>query len=346
MSKDKENLAVKRSDRTVIKEYQNKSLFYYNSKKYMLLEIYEDDIRIEIPKSIKQIDIDLAKQNIKIPDLPCNIEILRIFHYSPKIFPENLPKNLKTLYIDSVGLAKFNIFSKFPDLSYLKKLENITIDYRFKDETIPENFLPKNLKKMYIVNCLPERFPESIEKLTLFTKKKELQDISYLKNLRKINISLSSLEKFPEKLPESIKTIDLYRNKIKSVPDISYLKNLTVLDLHSNCIKEFPKKLPVSLIDLSLSDNLIEKVNNTGYLKKLLRLSLSANKIKEFPKKLPESLLILEITNCLIEKVPDLSYIKNLSLLSIFHNPIKSIHEKTPRKDMTIQVNPDFDFRY
>lgn len=123
------------------------------------------------------------------------------------------------------------------------------------------------------------------------------EEIFEIESLKKIDLSRNRIVEFPE-IPlenHSIEEINLRSNKLRSLPDsISNLKKLKVLILNDNNLKILPPAITTmkNLERLFLTNNKLEVLpENIGDLAQLQILQLADNKLPRVPKSL------LKLTN-------------------------------------------------
>ncbi|OHS93958.1 hypothetical protein TRFO_11418 [Tritrichomonas foetus] len=143
--------------------------------------------------------------------------------------------------------------------------------------------LPVSIKHIYAGFCMlkmvPLYFANLTSLLTLTVPGNQLVHIPLIPSLKYVNLSSNIFERFP-RVPLTIRSIDVSRNKITQIPDPFNFKHIE---------------------ELELSFNMISKVPILAHCTNLKILKLSYNPISEtvhpstvFPQK---SLITLDITN-------------------------------------------------
>ena len=162
---------------------------------------------------------------------------------------------------------------------------------------------------------------------------------SRLKDMRELNLErFELLEELGlrqnlftkiEKLPLTIKRLDVYDNKIRDVGILSELHLLTYLDLSYNLIKEFKEDCfdkMTELKDLFLISNDLRVIPKLEKTVKLRNLELGANKIREIANL--DNLISLEelwLGKNRIRQLNNLDLLTNLKILSTQSNRIHKI---------------------
>ncbi|XP_053545265.1 malignant fibrous histiocytoma-amplified sequence 1 homolog [Bombina bombina] len=124
--------------------------------------------------------------------------------------------------------------------------------------------------------------------------------------LREVNLSLRRLKVIPldEINYTKIESLNLDRNKLKSVPELSRLQDLKILILSKNELSHFPEEIQL--------------------LKHLERLEVNQNKIQNIPNGLFSHIIrlkYLKLNNNRLTELPnDLSSCSNLLYLNLSHN--------------------------
>ncbi|CAH0722441.1 unnamed protein product, partial [Brenthis ino] len=151
-----------------------------------------------------------------------------------------------------------------------------------------------------------------------------------------LRISDHKLKEIPEdvfSLSESLRNLDLSKNKISQIPeDLSLLKLLKQLNLSSNNIQIIPaslsnlKKLELLNISFNSISTLPDSLLNLSNLKQIY---LNNNKFKTFPKQLLglHSLEVIDLSNNKMTEIP--SGMSNLYVteLNVSQNEISALSE-------------------
>lgn len=108
-------------------------------------------------------------------------------------------------------------------------------------------------------------------------------------NLKTLFFEGLRLTEFPN-LPTSIEEIFARGNKIHNLPDLSHLPNLIVIDLQDNYVEILENPFPPNITRINLSYNMIETISDDlSQVASLVHLNLSFNKISEIGKFLMET---------------------------------------------------------
>lgn len=176
----------------------------------------------------------------------------------------------------------------------------------------------KTLGKLELININMNKIPAFFKHLvglhSLDLSHNNISRITSLPpNLKYLNISFNNISKIGSQddvhhqiisFPDSLVTLILYHNKIKTIENIAHLK----------------------LEDLNLGDNLIEKIENLPFHPEdsmhLQNLNLSKNKI-EIIESIPDWVENLDLSDNRISKMENLP--KNLESLHLSGNGIKTI---------------------
>lgn len=164
----------------------------------------------------------------------------------------------------------------------------------------------------------------NIECYTIKAKWKNKDDVFCL------DYENASLTRFPHHINElqSLLSLHLSNNKIKSLPPFLKLKNLLVLDMDNNKLEFLPKTINFlsSLTELNVSANNLRTLpNEITQLKNLKTLYLRNNKLEKLPLKIEELQLleVLDLSLNRLQLVPMSLYkMKNLKHLYLSGNPL------------------------
>jgi Leucine-rich repeat (LRR) protein len=158
--------------------------------------------------------------------------------------------------------------------------------------------------------------------------------IGELINLELFDISLNGITKIPTSMNNLVhlRYLNMSYNRISKFPsEICYLSNLNELLLHKNKIKQIPSEIQncTSLTILNLEVNLISIIPpEIGNLKKMKTLFLSNNKIQVIPPEIGEltELLSLQLMGNRIKIIPpEIANLKKLRNLLLYSNIIEVI---------------------
>lgn len=164
----------------------------------------------------------------------------------------------------------------------------------------------------------------NIECYTLKAKWKTKEDVFCL------DYENENLTRFPQHINElqSLLSLHLSNNRIKSLPPFLKLKNLLILDMDNNRLEVLPKTIHLlsSLTELNLSANNLRTLpNEITQLKALKTLYLRNNKLEKLPSKIDElqSLEVLDLSLNRLQLVPMSLYkMKNLKALYLSGNSL------------------------
>ena len=315
------------------------------------LTIYDIDnldlSNVELPQSLKRIDLSYCKNLKKFPD----------YFFSNLI-------NLKELDLSSSGIEDLS------NVELPSSLEKIDLSDCKNLKKFPNDFFSNliNLKELDLCNSIIEdlsnvKLPESLEKIHLSWCKnlKKFPDyfFSNLINRKELDLSSSGIEDLSNvELPSSLEKIDLSDCKnLKKFPNdfFSNLINLKELDLGESGIEDLSNvKLPSSLekIDLYNCENLKELPNDFfSNLINLKELRLAFTNIKDLSNvELPQTLKI-DLYNCKnLEKLPDLSNCTNLNSIDLtgcdsLPNNAETIKQLLDLEDKNAH-NPQFSLKW
>lgn len=143
-------------------------------------------------------------------------------------------KNLKLIHLfNIIDLKRWNFMIYCYNMNGYDFNYNNLIDISnyFHDENLSHN-IPDDIYN----NTKPLKLDLNNHNLSFIPL-----EITFLKNLCVLNLSCNSITNFYE-LPNSIKSIFLNRNKIKSLPEHFFnLINIETLELKHNLLSELPK---------------------------------------------------------------------------------------------------------
>jgi len=176
----------------------------------------------------------------------------------------------------------------------------------------------------------------------LFLVALDLQDISSIKNLHKIEIidcSLNDINNLdPLKHLTQLRKIEAAKNKINQLDPLSNLINLELLELMDNDISDISALFQlINLKELYLGGNKIQNISSLSNLTKLIKLDLSYNEINDITplSSLPKlKVLQLNGNNLQINKIIELG--KSLRNCKIFFGS----------EDFTLDFNPWIGYLY
>jgi Leucine-rich repeat (LRR) protein len=175
-----------------------------------------------------------------------------------------------------------------------------------------------------------------------------------------MHVDINGSKKFP-KIPKDIYylDIDFWEQKIEYPEIPEHIKSLT---FYNNKISKFPKNLPKGLLRLSFSGCInITEIPDISYLKKLRsfeffrgypmkdinpsqlpqkleRLEIIGTGLTKFPLCLPQSLKRIDFSHQKIKTFPDINYLKKLKKFTMLRNPLEKFPKETPRKDIYIEL--------
>jgi Leucine-rich repeat (LRR) protein len=160
-------------------------------------------------------------------------------------------------------------------------------------------------------------------------------NICKLKNMVKLNLYGTSIEKLPDSIGnlQSLTELSLKNTNLKTLPDsIGNLKNLLKLELRTIPIEKLPDSIGElkSLKEISLCDNENLKTlpDSIGNLKNLTRLELKETHIEKLPDSIGDlqSLTELSLKNTNLKTLPDgIGNLKNLVKLELKSTSIETL---------------------
>jgi Leucine-rich repeat (LRR) protein len=200
---------------------------------------------------------------------------------------------------------------------------------KFINEHLYYNY--KTLGKLELININMNKIPAFFKHLvglhSLDLSHNNISRITNLpENLKYLNISFNNISKIGTQdgvhhpisnLPDSLVTLILYGNKIKTIENIAHLK-LEDLNLGDNLIERienlpFHTEDPMHLQNLNLSKNKIETIEKLPFVE---NLDLSDNRISKM-ENLPNNLESINLSGNgikIIENIKDLKFLRDLYL--------------------------------
>jgi len=249
---------------------------------------------------------ELTFQRKSIGYIEKNRHVIALNLYSKALL--KLPANINSLeYLERLYLDR-NLLTYLPNLSGLKKLREISLQYNEFNE-FPEELLSKNL-----IN---------LEKIDLSNNNLDFipLTISILPFLKELKLDSNNFYKFPINILSlvSLRVLSISNNFIGILPEnLCNLKNLEKF-IAINC----------HLIDLN---------KNFGKLTNLRELFLANNSLRKFPDSFKNlsKLEVLDIENNLIKQIPTyFSKFKKLKSLNINFN-FSELYEILDNSDVNI----------
>ncbi|KAF7851735.1 hypothetical protein BT93_L2927 [Corymbia citriodora subsp. variegata] len=284
--------------------------------------VSQPPLEIRVLIKLEQLSLSGCKLLKKIPDSICNLESLVMLNLSHTHIVE-LPKSLGNLKNLKILRMRGSSIRSIPSaIGMLEKLKEIDAEFCQRLEgTIPE-------------------------------------DIGRLSSLEILNFSNTRICNIP-KLPESLLSLHIGTDSMKTLPDLSNLINLTELNLEISQVPNFclaeedstfvdttelewdpsPRWIGnlCNLESLKLSCDTITVLHgDIGLLSELKRLELLCFNLQILPS-LPSSLLCLLIKSSRsLETSIDLSNFEELSELRIYSSAITDVHGLEGLKNLQI----------
>ena len=155
----------------------------------------------------------------------------------------------------------------------------------------------------------------------------EVHTLTLKKNL------IHDLTELPDHVASTLRTLDLYDNKIRRIVNVGNLKNLVKLDLSYNQIEHLEGLEELTnLEELYLVENRIGHIKGLESLKKLRILELGGNRIRKVSSESLRNLVSLRelyLGKNKITCVGDLSILPALNTLSLQANRLRAIPLET-----------------
>lgn len=193
-----------------------------------------------------------------------------------------------------------------------------------------------NKKTYYSIEEAMEK-PDSVFILSLGMEDlSELpEEIKELKNLKSLNLFRNKVKQLPEYLPEiGLIELNLSKNGLTSIPEVVFkCSTLKKIDLHSNELKEIDPRFfnLQQLEEIDLADNSVSQIpNEINKLVNLKKLNLRTNDLESLPDAMSNLQKLEEIElrgNDFYEFPEALTKCNSMKTISIGSNRIKHLPE-------------------
>ena len=260
--------------------------------------------------------LDLSENELEIvPSWIFNLSSLKTLHMYSNQF-EELPDNIASLDNLTLLNVAHNKIGQLPEcIASLDNLTLLNVSHNDLDESIQSINLPDTLTELDLANN------EDMEKLP--------QNIKYLTNLKKIDITNINLSEFPENITRltNLTHLDLSNNPLSkdSLKVVFNLASLTTLDLCNFLNNEDEADEAGEENNESNEENIELDVEIDEENIKLEFLNISENKLKNVPSWICKfsNLKTLHMHNNQFKKLPNnINSLVNLKELDVSHNAL------------------------
>jgi Leucine-rich repeat (LRR) protein len=249
-----------------------------------------------------------------------NLEELQKFNAFLDLIIKN--KHYKKRY------TKLEEYVKKKSESY--KESTLANDYYFREEKLPLTlFLIENIQKLQIADCTISREQKELHYLTYLPNLKKLdvlnigvydEDLPENLNVETLWLSNNSFYALPSKILgyKNLKQLSINYQNIKNIPSLESLTSLKSLTISGNKELDTIEAFPLNINELTLSFNKIQKLPAMNHLEKLTYLSLKGNPIQTFDDNFFEmpALEFLDLAETAIYKIDEkIKNLKNLEKL-------------------------------
>lgn len=263
-------------------------------------ELLTNNVQNEISdkQNVSNTELDNIITDLQFPNPPNTFDLGENIKIDLRSIDDDDKTKSTRLYVDGTRVACIEIPPEWKDMDHVE-IVNL---FNCKLTHLDGSKLPKNLKKLMIVDCDTETIislPESLQEFVCKKNKIEEIDLSSNINLIELNLQQNQLKTFI--LPPFVQYVDVSKNKITTLSDMFIPDSVTTFICHHNKLKSFPSHEFKKVTYLLLNSNDIERF----ILPDSVQIcDISFNDIDAFPTVIPTTLTHFNIEGNYISILP------------------------------------------